>query len=156
MSNLNPFWITGFVDGEGCFCISFTKRKKCKFHLEIRPSFSLSQHYTNFLTLQKFRDFFDCGSIRFSKKDRTYKYEVRNLDNLVKYIIPHFHRYPLQTSKKEDFYSFSILCGKLKSNLHKQQVGMIEIIELAYSMNLNGCRKYKKEDLLKLVYKLKV
>jgi hypothetical protein len=148
---LNPCWVTGFVDGEGCFSISFTKRTKSKFGLEVRPSFSISQHHSNFVILEKLHDFFDCGGIRYSKRDRTYKYEVRNLDNLVLRILPHFQLYPLQTSKKEDFHSFFFICLKLKQNLHKQQAELIDIVEIAYSMNLSGTRKYRKEDLLKLI-----
>ena len=148
---LNPFWVTGFVDGDGCFSISFTKRKKCKFGLEVRPSFSITQHYSNLVIFKKLHDFFNCGGVRYSKKDRTYKYEVRNLDHLVLRILPHFQSYPLQTSRREDFHSFLFICLKLKQNLHKQQAGLTDIVEVAYSMNLNGTRKYRKEDLLKLI-----
>jgi hypothetical protein len=28
MDSLNPFWVPGFVDGEGCFSVSFSKRDK--------------------------------------------------------------------------------------------------------------------------------
>ena len=40
-------YITGFTDGEGCFSISFSKREKMKLGIEIRPSFSVSQHRRN-------------------------------------------------------------------------------------------------------------
>ena len=151
IDNLNPFWVTGFVEKSGCFSISFAKRQRCKFGVEIRPSFSISHHYSNLVILNKLHDFFGCGGIRYSKRDRTYKYEVRNLDNLVTKIRPHFQLYPLQTSKQEDFNTFVFICLKLKRNLHKQQSQCIEIIEIAYSMNLSGVRKYRKEDLLKLI-----
>lgn len=151
IDNLNPYWVTGFVDKGGCFSISFSKRKRCKFGIEIRPSFSISHHYSNLVVLNKLHDFFGCGGIRYSKKDRTYKYEVRNLDSLVTKIIPRFQLYSLQTSKQEDFNAFVFICLKLKQNLHKQQSQCVEIIEIAYSMNLSGVRKYRKEDLLKLI-----
>lgn len=43
MELLNPFWVTGFVDGEGCFSIHFVENKKFKLGLEVRPSFSIGQ-----------------------------------------------------------------------------------------------------------------
>jgi len=36
-------------------------------------------------------------------------------------------------------------------NLHKDKEGLREIIELGYSMNPSGKRKYSKEQLLKLI-----
>ena len=39
-----PSYITGFVDGEGCFCVTFSKSKRHKFGWDIRPSFSVSQN----------------------------------------------------------------------------------------------------------------
>jgi hypothetical protein len=30
IGKLNPNWITGFVDAEGCFYIGLTRNKKCK------------------------------------------------------------------------------------------------------------------------------
>src|SRR5690349_8682325 len=41
--DLNSY-ISGFVDGEGCFCVSFQPRKRHRFGWEVRPSFSVSQN----------------------------------------------------------------------------------------------------------------
>ncbi len=43
MELLNPFWVTGFRDGEGCFSIQFVENKKYKLGLEVRPSFYIGQ-----------------------------------------------------------------------------------------------------------------
>jgi hypothetical protein len=62
------------VDGEGCFSVSFSLRKKMKNGFEIRPSFSVSQKRDkeglNKLILEKIRDYFQTGFIRFSKIDQ--------------------------------------------------------------------------------------
>jgi hypothetical protein len=41
--DLNSY-ISGFVDGEGCFCVSFQPSKRHRFGWEVRPSFSVSQN----------------------------------------------------------------------------------------------------------------
>ena len=77
---IDPSYISGYVDGEGSFLISFSPREKLKSGLEVRPSFSVSQRSDRSEVLSLINSYFDCGSIRFSTKDRTYKYEVRSLD----------------------------------------------------------------------------
>jgi carbohydrate-selective porin OprB len=39
---LNPWFVTGLTEGEGCFCVSFAVRPKLKVGVEARPSFALS------------------------------------------------------------------------------------------------------------------
>lgn len=144
-------YITGFTDGEGCFSVSFSHRKKMNFGIEVRPSFSVSQNRRNLEIIKEFRNFFGCGGIRFSKIDQNYKYEVRSLENLVKVIIPHFQKYPLRTSKEKDFNLFTQICSLMNQNLHLNRDGLINIIDIAYQMNESGKRKYSKQELLKCV-----
>ena len=93
---LNPWYLTGFVEGEGCFSISFSLRKKLKVKIETRPSFSISLNKKDLELIKKIREYFDCGGIRYSKTDNTYKYEVRSVIDLWKKIIPHFEKFPLK------------------------------------------------------------
>ena len=37
-------YISGYVDGEGCFTVSFSPRSKLRVGWEVRPSFSVSQN----------------------------------------------------------------------------------------------------------------
>jgi len=111
-------YISGFTDGEGTFSISFSIRPKLKTQIEVRPSFSISQHKRNLMILKEIKEYFTVGAIRFSKKDQNYKYEVRSTKDLVDKIIPHFIAYPLKTSKLKDFRLFSEVCGMISSNLH--------------------------------------
>src|SRR6266568_6266576 len=37
-------YISGYVDGEGCFTVSFSPRSKLRVEWEVRPSFSVSQN----------------------------------------------------------------------------------------------------------------
>lgn len=146
-----PSYVSGFVDGEGCFLISFTLRGKLNTGIEVRPSFSISQNERNLGLLKKIHVHFQCGAIRYSRGDRTYKYEVRSLDEIIKKIIPHFLKYPLFSSKQKDFEKFQSICEAMKKNHHRNKSHLIEIIETAYGMNPSGKRKYIKGELLKLL-----
>jgi len=135
-------------------------RAKLKFGVEVRPSFSVSQkkdkNRINVALLSNFINFFDCGFIRESKHDGTLKYEVRDLKELNLKIIPFFKTHNLQTAKQQDFEVFVIICNLLKQGLHLNKHGLINILDLVFSMNPNGKQKYNKELLLKVIDKLKV
>ena len=155
-SKLNPWFITGLVEGEGCFTVSFSFRKKLKVGIETRPSFSISLNQRDLELLKKVHEFFGCGAIRFSKGDRTYKYESRSTSDLTRLIIPHFQKYPLTGSKAKDFQIFADICKKVQANLHMNCEQLSGIVEQAYEMNPSGKRKHDKRDLLRELGELKV
>src|SRR5213595_2440543 len=87
--SIDPWFVTGLTEGEGCFCVSLALRAKMKTGLEVRPSFSLSLNEKDLELLRDLQAFFGCGWIRESKTDRTFKYEARAVDDLLDPIIPH-------------------------------------------------------------------
>ena len=143
---LDPNYITGFVDGEGSFSISISPRNFKDVKWEIRPSFSISQHKRNRGILFKIKDYFGCGTIRPNRKDNTYKYEVRSLHALKNIIIPHFKKYPLQTTKKIDFEIFCRVIQIMEEGKHITKEGLKEIIELLGKIPPERRRKYKLKN----------
>lgn len=156
MKKLAPWYISGIIEGEGSFCVSFNLKKRLKLRIETRPSFSITLNENDYKLLKKIREYFKCGAIRYNKGDRTYKFETRSINEIVDKIIPHFFNYPLQGKKQKDFLKFQKICKMIHTNLHITRKHLLKIIEIAYSMNPSGKRKYKKEDLLKELDKVKV
>jgi hypothetical protein len=144
-------YITGFVDGEGCFTVTFNVREKAKLGLELRPSFSVSQNKERSQILYLMQKYFGCGYIRPNHRDKTLKYEVRDHNDLMLKIIPHFERYPLLSKKHKDFKLFKEICLMIDRKEHLNRNGFIRIIELAYQMNGSGKRKRSKYELIKLL-----
>jgi hypothetical protein len=144
-------WFTGFTDGEGCFCVSFSLRQKLKLNVEVKPSFSIAQHKRHKDTLLEIHSILKCGGLRFGKKDQTYKFEIRNIKHLNQTVITHFNEYPLRTQKAQDFDKFKTICFKIQHGLHLNPKGLRDIIELAYNMNPSGKRKYTKDMLLRSI-----
>jgi hypothetical protein len=143
---IDPNYITGFVDGEGNFSISISPRNFKDVKWEIRPSFSISQHKRDRGILYKIKDYFGCGIIRPNRKDNTYKYEVRSLQDLKNIIIPHFKKYPLQTTKRIDFEIFSQVIQIMEEGKHLTKDGLKEIIELLQKLPPERRKKYKIEN----------
>ena len=151
----NPSFISGIVDGEGCFTFYFTKRGK--LGLQITPSFSVTQSMRSKQILFGLESYFGCGGIRRVQKDGTFKYEVRSIKDLNKKIIPFFKKYPLYTTKWHDFEKFVYVCSLIEKNLHLNVNGMKQIVDLVFTMNNKGQnRKYSKEEFLRILDKVKV
>ena len=92
-------YISGYTDREGCFSVSFLKRKKLTIGIETRPSFSVSQNEDRAEVLFLMQDHFACGHMCRDYSDKTLKYEVRRSDDLLTKVIPHFRRYPVLSGK---------------------------------------------------------
>jgi len=149
--SLHPWFISGLVAGEGCFSVSFTLHERLNVGIETRPSFSISLNRRDLALIQQVQTFFQCGAIRYSRSDRTYKYEVRSVQDLVSKVLPHFVQYPLQGSKSEDFAKFDEICQGIRANHHLSKKYLPGIIEKAYSMNPSGKRKHEKSELLRIL-----
>jgi hypothetical protein len=149
-------YITGFVDGEGSFLVSFSKRLKMSAGIEVRPAFTVSQHKRSKEILLSIQKHFGCGTVRFNTRDETWKYEVRSLNDLIEKIIPHFDQFPLKTSKRLDFERFKDVCKQMVGQRHRTPDGLRSIIGTAYQMNNFGARRQEKHSLLTIASKMKV
>ena len=147
MKNMGEY-ISGYVDGEGCFSVSFSRRSKMLIRWETKPSFSVSQNQERAEVLYLIQKRFGCGFIRRDYSDKTLKYEVRSLNDLIEKIIPHFISNPLLSSKQNDFLKFRKICLMMKKEKHKQLKGLKEIMKIAFAMNPGGKRKYTQKAMI--------
>jgi LAGLIDADG endonuclease len=152
---LDPWYVTGLTDGEGCFCVSLAVRAKLRTGLEVRPSFSLSLNEKDLRLLEGLKAFFGCGWIRESKGDRIFKYEARSIEDLNGVILPHFERFPLRGYKARSCAGFSHVCRMIEQGDHLQRDGLREIVGIAYQMNL-GKRRHSQAALLRVLDEVKV
>jgi LAGLIDADG endonuclease len=146
--SLDPWFVTGLTEGEGCFCVSFSRRARLRLGLEVRPSFSLSLNERDRSLLADLQMFFGCGSLRESRGDRTVKYESRSTRELLERVVPHFEAFPLRGSKARSFDGFSSVCRMIEQGDHLERSGLETIVRIAYEMNL-GKRKHIQEELLR-------
>jgi LAGLIDADG endonuclease len=145
--DLNSY-ISGFVDGEGCFCVSFQPGDRHRFGWEVRPSFSVSQNAERAELLYVIQDKWGCGFIRPDRSDKTLKFEVRNVGNLVAQVLPHFRKFPLMSSKQADFERFARICELVSNGKHLELAGFEKIVRLTMEMNPSGKRKYFGSEIL--------
>jgi hypothetical protein len=67
---LDPRWVVGFVDGEGCFSVSVHRNAMCRSTggWQLLPVFQVYQHVRHRAVLEGLVTFFGCG--RITPKDR--------------------------------------------------------------------------------------
>ena len=141
-------YISGYIDGEGCFTVSISPRPTLVVRWEVRPSLSVSQNGDRSEVLKLIRQHFGCGSLRPDRSDRTLKWEIRSLPLIVTRIIPHFRRYPMLSGKQRDFELFADICERMVRGEHRSILGLSEIVRLAGQMNPSGRRGYLPEAIL--------
>lgn len=150
-----PSYISGYVDGEGCFTVSISPRPTLVVGWEVRPSISVSQNADRAEVLLAIQQYFGCGTLRPDRSDKTVKWEVRSLPLLTSRVIPHFRRYPLQSGKRADFERFAAICERMDRGEHRSAVGLSEIVRLAGTMNPSGKRGYRPEMILESLVEMK-
>ena len=137
---LNPYWLVGFTDGEGCFSISIFKNKTLRSGFQVFPEFVLTQSAKSLNTLEKVQNFFGCGRIYENKRydnhrEPLYRYCVRNKTDLIEKICPFFNKYTLLTAKKNDFELFKQGLKIIKNGEHLTDKGFMKIQKIASQMN---------------------
>lgn len=139
-SKLNPYYIVGLVDGEGCFSVTLNKHKNNRM-LEIRLIFEIELREDDKEILERIRDTFKCGNLyhlkyeRYKKWKPHYKYKVSNIKDISQIIIPFFKKYPLQAKKKVSFELFCKVSELILSKHHLTASGIKEIIKIKQGFN---------------------
>jgi len=154
INNIQPWYITGFTEGEGTFHVAISYDSKTRFGIKIIPEFHINQSYLRKVLLEKIKDYFDCGYIRANhaqnKKDTTFVYVVRNRNDLKNKIIPFFQKYPLKSKKNNAFMIFTKIVNLMSNGKHYNYQGIKLMIKLAFTMNEGGkYRKLNQEDVIK-------
>ncbi len=134
-SKLNPYYISGFVDGEGCFSVTFNKKKDMN-RPEVRLIFEIELREDDLEILQRIKDTLECGNIyhlkysRYKKWIPHYKYKVSNIKDIRQKVIPFFQKYPLQAKKKYSFDKFYKVSKLVNDKEHLTDDGISKIRKL--------------------------
>lgn len=132
--NLDPWWIVGFVDGEGCFFVGINDMPSLKIRKQIVPEFVVVQHKTNTNLLHALKAQFKCGVVRINHGD-CMAYRVRGHDNLLENIVPFFEKHKLKTKKRIDFEKFRDVVLLMDKKAHLTPDGLAKIQKIANQIN---------------------
>ena len=151
-------WVTGFVDGEGCFSIGFVRqpsragRNGYKTGYQVTHEFVVTQGERSLPCLDELREFFGVGQVIINNRydnhrEHLHRYVVRRRADLLETIIPFFQRHPLRSSKQDDFEKFARCVDLIAGGSHKTPEGLIEIAEISQTMN----RRKPRHELIRIL-----
>jgi hypothetical protein len=137
ISNLNPFYVTGFSDAESTFVVSIVKRSYMKTGWSVAPIFKIELHKKDLSLLNQIKSFFeDVGNITLHKTRNSASYTVSSIKELNNIIIPHFEKYPLISQKRADYLLFKSVVDSINKSEHLTYDGINQIVAIRSSMNL--------------------
>lgn len=132
---LNPYWVVGFVDGEGCFYVKVRKDYNYKTGYQVQLLFQITQHMRDKELINVLIKYFNCGNIEIDKRGTVINLRVSKFVDINDKIISFFNKYSLKGSKLLDYYDFRKIVQLMKNNFHLTYKGIMEIKTIKLRMN---------------------
>ena len=132
-------WVTGFVDGEGCFHVGISQHPEMSARVQVLPEFTVVQHERDVQLLHALKAFFGCGVVRVNHADRM-SFRVRSREHLNKHIVPFFEKHSLRSQKRLDFEKFRQVLRMMDAGDHLTLDGVEAIRRLTAQMNRGRSR----------------
>ena len=145
---LDPWFVTGFSDGESNFQVSITIRPESKLKCRVKIKFQIFLSIKEMPLLLEIKEFFGgVGRVNTASNNRA-SYVVDKPSDILKVIIPHFRAYPLITQKRRDFILWSRIADMIGRKEHLTIKGLALILKMKPLINMNALSE-KVQDLLK-------
>ena len=132
-SQMNPWFLTGFSDGEASFIFYIQKTNKTKIGWATWVAFEINLNGKDLSILKDIKSYLGVGKIN-QKSDGTCVYYVRSFEE-INTIIHHFDKYPLLTQKQADYLLFKSAFEIIRNKEHLTQEGFQKILVIRASMN---------------------
>ena len=85
---LDPNWVAGFSEAEGCFFVKLVKNNTKKKY-QVILGYQITQHSRDTLLIEKFTTFFNCGRLELTRGSYV-NFLVNKFSDITKLIIPFF------------------------------------------------------------------
>jgi hypothetical protein len=138
--SIDPWFLTGFIDGEGCFRISLTKVNSA-LGWRVQLFFQINLHVKDRALLENIKDYLGVGKIHNSGQNLI-QFRIQTSDELA-VLIKHLEAYPLITQKKADYMLFKEGYELVIKKAHLTKEGLLKIVSLKASLNLGLSKQLK-------------
>jgi hypothetical protein len=132
-NELNPYYVTGFTDGEGCFSVSVSTNLRYKTGYRVKAAFHIGLHIRDIALLEQIQLFFGVGNIT-KLGAESVQFRVSGLEDL-KVIMNHFDKYPLVTNKQSDYLLFKKVVYIMEQGIHLTIEGLNKIMSIKAVLN---------------------
>ena len=144
------WFLAGLIEGEGSLCVSIKEHPPSRFGYLVDPEFFIYQHKVRRGLLELAGNVFDAGRINPKPgNEDVLVYSITSTRLITARVLPFFERYMAFSCKKRDFQLFREVVHALLNKRHLDPHGMIEIVDKAYQMNMDGKqRKRSKAEVI--------
>ncbi len=139
---LSPWYVTGFMDGEGCFCASI-HRVPTRRGWYIGPVVQAYQHRDRADILERLQAFFGCGRIRAKGPNSSVvTWSVDGVPTIVEKVFPTSIGTRSSRASAETIVTFREIVLRMNAKHHREADGFLELARLAFSMNATGKQRH--------------
>ena len=133
----NLDWLSGFIEGEGCFFVSVYSSPKSKLKLAVQLVFKITQHIRDVELLLNITKVLGCGRVETRRHGDACDFAVTSFKEIDKSIIPYLSqpRYRLKGLKLNNFKDFNKVYEMMARKEHLSEHGLGKIIEIKNGMN---------------------
>lgn len=131
---INPYFITGFVDGEGSFVIRIRENNKLKVGWNVELSFQIGIHSKDKALLEQIKNYFG-GVGKISKSGSNLLQFRVSLTKDLQVVISHFEQFPLITQKQADYELWRSAYNIIQNKGHLTEKGLYQILALKARLN---------------------
>ncbi len=132
-SPVDPWFLTGFSDGEASFIIYIQKTNNTKIGWASWVAFEINLDGKDLSILKDIKSYLGVGKIN-QKSNGTCVYYIRSIEEIAT-LIDHFDKYPLITKKQADYLLFKSAYEIIKNKQHLTEEGFNKILALRASIN---------------------
>ena len=130
----DPYWITGFVNGEGTFDIKIYKSNtNTGYAVQLR--FRIPQHERDINLIEVLFKYFGSGVIEKHTQFPAITLVIVKFSHIIEKVIPFFELYPLIGIKQRDFLDWCKTARLMKDKLHLTPDGLNLIRTIKDGMN---------------------
>ena len=130
----SPYWITGFVNGEGTFDVKiYSSKNKIGYSVQMR--FRVPQHERDTKLIELIMKYFGYGVIEKHSKYPAVCLVIVKFSVITDKIIPFFELYPLTGQKKKDYLDWCKISKLIYKGSHLTMEGLNIIREIKEGMN---------------------
>ena len=133
MLDMNPWFLTGFSDGEASFILYIQKTNNTKIGWASWVAFEINLNGKDLSVLKSIKSYLGIGGIN-QKSDGTCVYYIRQFQD-ISILIDHFDKYPLITQKFADYLLFKFAFEIIKKREHLTLEGLHKLLAIRDAMN---------------------
>lgn len=89
-STINPYWLAGFVEAEGCFFIRTVKSKTTKMGWTVQLVFQITQHTRDLDLLNKIKEYLGYGNVSSRSNNNGADLIICSSSQIINIVLPFF------------------------------------------------------------------